>query len=93
MTGGGTDTTGGRVITRNRPSRGGVEGSGVDSKFPLHSLHCLPRRPPYFWAGRVTGTDYLKTKLHQQLTTMIEEVLYAIFMDLYKAYDDLERDR
>ena len=41
MEGGGPDPQGGRGITRYRPSGGGVEGSEVDYKSPLHILHCL----------------------------------------------------
>ena len=46
-----------------------------------------------FWAGRGTGTATLEAKLLQQLAAMREEVLYVIFQDLTKAYDDLERSR
>ena len=44
-------------------------------------LHC-------FRAGRGTGTATLEAKLLQQLAAMREEVLYVIFLDLTKAYDD-----
>ena len=46
-----------------------------------------------FWSERVMGTLYLKVKLMQQLTSMMEEVLYEIFFDLRKTYDALEQDR
>ena len=46
-----------------------------------------------FWANRGTGTTTLEKKLIQQLTSMREAVLYEIFMDLQKAYNNLERDR
>ena len=46
-----------------------------------------------FRAGRGTGTITLKSKLLQQLSTLREEVLYVIFIDLHKAYDDLDRSR
>ena len=46
-----------------------------------------------FRAGYGTGTAYLEAKLLHQLTAMREEVLCALFMELHKAYDDLERDR
>ena len=46
-----------------------------------------------FWAGRGTGTATLKAKLLQKLAAMREEVLYVIFLDLAKAYNDLDRSR
>ena len=46
-----------------------------------------------FWAGRGTGTAILEAKLLQHLATMREEVLCVIFLDLTKAYDDLDRSR
>ena len=41
--------------------------------------------------GRGTGTTSLQAKLLKQLMVTREEVLYAIFMDLHKAYDALDR--
>ena len=46
-----------------------------------------------FRAGCNTGTATLKVKLIQQLTGMREEVLRAIFLDLQKFYDALDRSR
>ena len=46
-----------------------------------------------YMEGRGTGTVTLETKLLQQLADLGEEVLYVIFMDLYKAYDALDRSR
>ena len=46
-----------------------------------------------FWAGRGTGTATVEAKLLQQLADLREEVLYVIFLDLHKVYDDLERSR
>ena len=46
-----------------------------------------------FRAGRRMGTASLEAKLLQQLTATWEEVLYAIFLVLHKAYDALSRDR
>ena len=46
-----------------------------------------------FWAGRGTGTANLEAKLLQQLAYIREEFLYAIFLDLHKAYYDLDRYR
>ena len=43
--------------------------------------------------GCDTGTTYLEAKLLQPLTTMREEVLYAIFLDMQKAYDALDWNR
>ena len=39
------------------------------------------------------GTASLETKLLQQLTDMREEVLYKVFLNLRKAYDELDRER
>ena len=46
-----------------------------------------------FWAGRGTGTTTLEAKLLQQLLALREKVLYVTFLDLYKAYDALDRSR
>ena len=35
----------------HRPRGGDVESSGGDSKLPFHSLHHLPRLPPWFKGG------------------------------------------
>ena len=40
---------------------------------------------------RGTGTTSLESKLLQKLTAMREEVLYKVFLELRKAYDDLDR--
>ena len=45
-----------------------------------------------FQAGCGTVTASLKAKLRQQLASMREEVLYAVFMDLHKVYEALDRD-
>ena len=42
---------------------------------------------------RSIGTATLEAKLLQQLAAMKEEVLYVIFLELTKAYDDLDRSR
>ena len=39
------------------------------------------------------GNASLEAKLLQQLMEMREEVLYEIFLDLHKAYEDLDRGR
>ena len=46
-----------------------------------------------FWAGSGTGTATLEAKLLQKLAALREEVLYVIFLDLHKVYDDLDRSR
>ena len=46
-----------------------------------------------FRAGHRTGTATLKSKLLQQLAALWEEVLYVIFLDLRKAYNNLETSR
>ena len=46
-----------------------------------------------FQDGGGTGTPLLKSKLIQQLMAMTQEVMYVIFLDLYKANDTLDRDR
>ena len=46
-----------------------------------------------FRAGRGTGTTTLKAKLLQKIIAMKETVLHAIFLDLPKAYNALDRDR
>ena len=45
------------------------------------------------YSGHGVGTISLKAKLIQQLVDMMEEVLYNIFLDLHKAYADLDRYR
>ena len=46
-----------------------------------------------FRAGRSTRTATLELKLLQQVAALREEVLHAIFLDLHKAYDALDRSR
>ena len=46
-----------------------------------------------FCTSRVMGANYLEAYLLQYLDSMREEVLYKIFLDLYKSYDDLDRFR
>ena len=46
-----------------------------------------------FRAGHRIGTATLEAKFLHQLAAMSEEVLYVIFLDLHKSYDDLDRDR
>ena len=46
-----------------------------------------------FRAGRGTGTATLEAKLLQQLAALREEVLYMIFLELHKAYEELDRSR
>ena len=44
-----------------------------------------------FWSGRRTGTTSLGAKLLQQLTAIMEAVLFDVFLDLRKAYDNVDR--
>ena len=44
-----------------------------------------------FWSGRGTGTTSFEFNLLLKVTR--EELLYMIFLDLYKAYDVLKRSR
>ena len=46
-----------------------------------------------FRTGRGTGTTNLEVKLLQQVVALREAVLHAIFLDLKKAYDALDRSR
>ena len=46
-----------------------------------------------FWAGRSTGTASLKAKILHHLTTMMDEVLYTMFLNLHKLHDALYIDR
>ena len=46
-----------------------------------------------FFTGRGTGTASLESNLLQQILGMREEVLYEIFLYLYKAYGTLYRQR
>ena len=43
-----------------------------------------------FHTGRGTGTAYIEATLLQHPMAMREEVLYEIFLDLHKAYGDLD---
>ena len=45
-----------------------------------------------FWTGLRTRTTYLNTNLIQQLEAMMEEFLYEIFLELNKAYNDMDRN-
>ena len=40
----------------------------------------------------MTGNASLEAKMIQQLTDMREKFLYKNFLDLHKAYDDLNKD-
>ena len=43
-----------------------------------------------FCAGKGMGTAYPEAKLIQQTTTIKDEVLYEIYIDLHKAYNALD---
>ena len=40
-----------------------------------------------------TGTATLDAKLLQQLASMMEDIMYVIFLELHKVYDALDRYR
>ena len=42
---------------------------------------------------RGRGAESLEAKIIQHLTPISEEGIYTIFMDLYKEYDPMDRDR
>ena len=42
--------------------------------------------------GRGTGTTSPEDELLQELTGMMEEVLYKVFLDVWKAYNALDRE-
>ena len=46
-----------------------------------------------FQEGHGKRTTTLEVKLIWKVTAMREEVLHAIFLDLHKAYDTLDRSR
>ena len=46
-----------------------------------------------FRSGRGIGNASLEAKLLQHITSMREAVLFEVFLDLEKAYNDLDRDR
>ena len=46
-----------------------------------------------FRAGLCKGTATFEVKLLYQLTAIREEVLHAIFLDLHRVYDALDRSR
>ena len=70
-----------------------MKGSGDNSKSPAHSLHRLPRLPPWIPGRSRKNTATLEAKLLQQLAEMREEFLCVIFLDLHKGYDAFDRSR
>ena len=46
-----------------------------------------------FRSGSGTGTATLEVKMLQKVVALREAVLHAIFLDLHKAYNDLDRSR
>ena len=85
MAGGGTDSQGEEGLPGHWPRGWDLEGSGGYFKSPAHSLHHLPRLPP--WVPGRSRDRY------RHLAALREEVLYVIFLDLHKAYDALDRSR
>ena len=74
-----------------------MEGSGSDSQLLLNfrlTASITYHNPLHgFWVGRGTGTATLEVKLLQQVAALREAVLHAIFLDLHKAYNALDRSR
>ena len=46
-----------------------------------------------FRARRGTGTACIEAKLLQQLSKMVQKTLHFIFLDLWKAYETVDRER
>ena len=46
-----------------------------------------------FRAQRGTGTACIEAKLLQQLSKMVQKTLYFIFLDLWKAYNTVDREQ
>ena len=46
-----------------------------------------------FWAGCGMGNDTSKSNLLQHIKSMREFVLFKVFLDFHKEYDDLDWDR
>ena len=46
-----------------------------------------------FREGRVTGTETLEENLAQQLAGIVHEPLFQVSLDVWKAYDSLDRGR
>ena len=43
-----------------------------------------------FWSGRIMGTASIEANMIQHITSMRDEVLYEIFLDLWKVYYALD---
>ena len=84
--GGGTDFRGIGLVEVLCKAISGIINIQISSSIQFHdSLHS-------FHTGIGTGTTNLKAKLLEKLIAMRETVLHPIFLDMHKAYDDLERD-
>ena len=46
-----------------------------------------------FWEGQGTGTNALEARMLQQLTYMMEVVLFEVFLYLHKSYNALDQER
>ena len=44
-----------------------------------------------FREGRGTGTATLEAKLAQKLVGLVHELLFQVFLDVWKAYESLDR--
>ena len=87
----------------NSKSKGDLRGIGLVEvlwKSILSLLNCQLRAAISFHdtlhgfrAGRGTGVSALESKILQQLTAISEAVLLEIFLDLWKDYNTLDRER
>ena len=59
----------------------------VNSKVKIHDIL------NGFVNRRGTGTAIIKAKLQQELTLLMDKILYQLFLDLKKAYDKVHRGR
>ena len=83
--GGGTDFWGIGLVEFLWKKISGIINRRILSSIQFHGvLHV-------FHAGIETGDTNFKANMFQQLIVMREKVLHAIFLDLLKAYDALDR--
>ena len=93
MAGGSPDSQGEEGIPGHRPRGGDVKGSGGNSKSPFHSLHHLPRLSPWVPGRSRNRHHHPRGQSVSAASGLREEVLYVIFLDLYRAYNALDRSR
>ena len=90
---GGYDPKRGGQLLRYRYHGSGVEGGNSDLNRRFNTSITYHDFLHGFQVGRSTGIPTVKVKLIQQVTAMREEVLYAILLEMQKAYYDLDRSR